>query len=241
MSLFSKATNALLAVVLFALTSQTTMAVEVDADAAIKNKFFRIGLKVNKIAPSPVQNLMQVFTNRGLFYASNDGQFLIHGKMFNMDSNMKNESEEAMAGIRLEGIAKFEDSMIVFPAKNEKHKITVFTDTTCGYCRKLHSQMSEYNDLGITVRYLAFPRGGLASNGFNELQSVWCAKDQQGAMTDVKAGDGVAASSCTNKIADHYDLGQAAGVSGTPAIILDDGSMIPGYQDPQKLIRVLEY
>ena len=43
--------------------------------------------------------------------------------------------------------------MIVYKAPKEQHVITVFTDITCGYCRKLHEQMADYNALGITVRY----------------------------------------------------------------------------------------
>lgn len=60
-------------------------------------------------------------------------------------------------------LQKLVPEMIVYKAPKEKHVITVFTDITCGYCHKLHSQMKEYNDLGITVRYLAFPRQGLSS------------------------------------------------------------------------------
>ena len=51
--------------------------------------------------------------------------------------------------------------MIVYPAKNEKHVVTVFMDITCHYCHLLHQQLKEYNDLGIAVRYLAFPRAGM--------------------------------------------------------------------------------
>ena len=51
--------------------------------------------------------------------------------------------------------------MIVYKAPNEKHSITVFTDISCGYCRKLHRELNDLLDAGITVKYLAFPRGGL--------------------------------------------------------------------------------
>ena len=160
--------------------------------------------------------------------------------MFDMDNGMENLTDKALAKLRLEGIDKFKDSMIVFPAKDEKHRITVFTDTTCGYCKKLHAQMDDYNKLGITVQYLGFPRGGLYSQSFDNLQNVWCADDQQKAMTAYKSGSSVDSKACSTKIAQHYELGQAAGVTGTPAIILDDGSMIGGYKPPQALIKDLQ-
>ena len=46
--------------------------------------------------------------------------------------------------------------MIVFRPEEVKHSITVFTDIDCGYCRKLHREISAYNDLGIEVRYMFF-------------------------------------------------------------------------------------
>jgi thiol:disulfide interchange protein DsbC len=115
----------------------------------------------------------------------------------------------------------------------------VFTDTTCGYCRKLHNEMADYNDLGITVQYLAFPRGGIRSGSFDNLQNVWCADDKKAAMTAFKSGSSVNSKSCSTKVAQHYDFGQAVGVTGTPAIILNDGTMIPGYQPAKRLIEVL--
>ena len=98
----------------------------------------------------------------------------------------------------------------------------------------------DYNDLGITVNYLAFPRGGLNSRSFEDISAVWCSKDQKQAMTDAKAGSKVAKALCSAPIAGHYNLGQAAGVTGTPAIMFEDGTMIPGYKPPSELAQILE-
>ena len=134
----------------------------------------------------------------------------------------------------------FEKDMLVYKAKNEKHVITVFTDVDCGYCRKLHNQMSEYNDLGITVRYLAYPRAGIPSANADEMQAVWCAKDPLQAMTDAKAGKNIKAASCDIDISKQYRLGMSFGINGTPAMILEDGTMIPGYQPPENLLQTIE-
>ena len=209
-------------------------------NAAIKSKLLRIGLQANKIEPSPVPGLLQIQTNRGLFYTSEDGKFFVAGRVFDLDAGMVNLTEAALADLRISGVKEFKDSMIVFPAKDEKYRVTVFTDTTCGYCKKMHSQMDQYNDLGITVQYLAFPRSGANSQGFNEIKAVWCSDDQQKAMTLAKGGSNVSAESCDAPILAHYNLGQAAGVTGTPAIVFEDGSMIPGYKPPQALLQDLK-
>lgn len=214
--------------------------VEIDPDSAVKTKLANLGLQVSKVTDSPVAGLKQVMTNRGLFYVSSDGKFIVNGRIFDIDNGMKNVTDLAMGEERLKGIEKFKDSMIVFPAKNEKHRVTVFTDTTCGYCKKLHNQMDEYNELGITVQYLAFPRGGLYSDSFNKLMDVWCSKDQQTAMDFAKTDKSIEQANCNAPIAGHYSLGQASGVTGTPAIILNDGTMVGGYRPPSALLQTLE-
>lgn len=199
-----------------------------------------LGFLVSSIEPSPVPGLLQALTNRGLFYISENGQFLVHGRVFNLNDGLRNETEEALSSVRLEGIKAFNGSMISFKAKNEKYRISVFTDITCGYCRKLHSQIDEYNRLGITVNYLAFPRGGPGSEGFENMISVWCADNRQEALTMAKAGKSIKDRSCPTKVGEQYQFGQQIGVQGTPAIILEDGSLIPGYQPPEQLAEILQ-
>jgi len=132
-----------------------------------------------------------------------------------------------------------EENMIIFPAKNSKHTISVFTDIDCGYCRKLHNEIDQYNAKGITVRYLAFPRAGIGSPSYDKAVSVWCEKDRQAAMTRSKSGETLPKASCKNPVAEEYELGQLLGVNGTPALVLDNGSLLPGYVPANRLVRVL--
>lgn len=199
-----------------------------------------LSVEVHSLNPSPIPGLYEALTDRGVLYISQDGTKLLHGSLYDLDKGMKNLTEAAMAGPRIEMMKPLEKNMLVYKAKNEKHVVTVFTDISCGYCRKLHHQMDEYNDLGITVRYLAFPRRGVPSANADEMEAVWCAADPLKAMTEAKSGNSVQHKQCDAKIAEQYNLGQSFGINGTPAIILEDGSMIPGYQEPKALARALE-
>ncbi len=118
--------------------------------------------------------------------------------------------------------------------------MTVFTDITCPYCQRLHRDMDVLNGFGIKVRYLAYPRAGLASQAYNDMVSVWCADNPQKAMTDAKAGLPVTPKSCDNPVAEHFNMGRVMGISGTPTIILGSGDVVPGYAPPQELVRMLE-
>lgn len=199
-----------------------------------------LSMPISSIGDAPVAGLLQVMTERGLFYVSENGKYLLQARVYNLDEGMRNETEAALGGVRLGGLAEFNDQMIEYKADNEKYVVSIFTDITCGYCRKLHNEMDQYNDLGITVRYLAFPRGGLNSRSYSDMVSVWCADDQQEAMDNAKAGGNVASKSCETKVAEQYAFGQKVGVNGTPNIIMPDGSVIPGYQPPKQLEEALK-
>lgn len=95
------------------------------------------------------------------------------------------------------------------------------------------------NELGIQVNYVAYPRAGIGSSSHQKLVSVWCAPDRQQAMTAAKQGREVVSKDCTNPVAAQYAVGNAIRISGTPAIILENGALIPGYVPAQVLAEQL--
>lgn len=204
----------------------------------VNKAFSEVGLNVKSVADSAVPGMLQVQTDKGLFFMSENKQYLFEGNIYDL-KNKKLVNEDILKGIRKAGVKDFANSVIEFKAENEKYVVHVFTDTSCGYCRKLHNEMDELNKAGITIRYLAFPRGGVQSATFDELQSIWCAKDSKQAMTDAKNGKAVQQASCQNQVAKQYELGQSFGINGTPALILPDGRLIPGYQPAAALVAAL--
>lgn len=200
-----------------------------------------LGIKVSGVAETSIKGLYQITSNQGIFYVSEDGSRLIAGNLFDVTAERPvNLTEQAMASLRKNQLAKIENEMIVYPSSKEKFQITVFTDTTCTYCQRLHENLGQYLDKGITVRYLAFPRGGLNSQGGRELQAAWCAEDSQKALTAFKNGEQVDSPQCDNPVAKHYRMGQSFGVTGTPAIILPDGRMLPGLRTPDAILQAVE-
>ncbi|MCW8330084.1 bifunctional protein-disulfide isomerase/oxidoreductase DsbC [Photobacterium sp. SDRW27] len=212
-------------------------------DAAIKTKLSGLGLAPVSITPSPLSGLNEVVTERGIVYVSDDGNYFLAGQLYKNDGAQPvNLTEQKMAKLNKDKLQGMEDEMIVYPAKDEKYVVTVFTDTSCGYCRKLHSEMSAYNDAGITIRYLAFPRGGERSRNFAEMSAIWGAKDPAAAMNDAKSTGFTPSSDAQREdlVRKHYQLGVAMGVSGTPAMVLEDGTMLPGYQPADMLRKMLD-
>lgn len=138
--------------------------------------------------PSPVNGLKTVLTDSGVLYASEDGKHILQGPLFDVSGKEPVNVTNQLLSSKMDAL---KDQMIVYKAPKEKHVITVFTDITCGYCHKLHQQMKEYNDLGITVRYLAFPRQGLASQAEKDMKSIWCTADKAKAFDTAMKGDAI--------------------------------------------------
>jgi thiol:disulfide interchange protein DsbC len=197
-------------------------------------------LKPDSISPSPIQGLYEVMMGPRLIYMSADGKYLMAGDVSDIQSG-KNLTEPKLRAAKLKAVNNVgEGNMIVFGPADAKHTISVFTDIDCGYCRKLHSEMDAYNAAGIQIRYLFYPRAGVGSESYNKGVSVWCADDRKQAMTDAKGGKKLDNKTCANPVSDHYKLGQLLSLRGTPALMLDDGEMIPGYVPAKRLKKMLD-
>lgn len=214
-----------------------------------KDKFELVEERIRELAPSAksiavsetrMAGILQVQIEGDIVYATDDGRYLIQGRVIDMDTR-EDLTEMAKAEVRKELLDDIDVSkQIEFVPEQTTYDLTVFTDIDCGYCRKLHSQMDEYNDQGIAIHYMAFPRAGIGSASYEKFVSVWCADDQQTALTEAKAGSEPEPRQCDNPIAEQYQLGIALGVTGTPAIMTSDGQLIPGYVPPATLRERLE-
>jgi thiol:disulfide interchange protein DsbC len=200
-------------------------------------------LSVEGLRPSPIDGLYEVRLGAQLAYVSADGQYLLQGDIYEV-ATRANLTEASRTLARAASVNSLgESSMIIFGAAQSAHTVTVFTDIDCGYCRKLHRQIADYNEAGIRVRYMFFPRSGPNTESWSKADSVWCAADRNVALTSAKAGEvpAPAAKDCgTTPVAKHYELGQSFGIRGTPAIITATGELIPGYVPPEELLEYLE-
>lgn len=206
--------------------------------AAIVKKF--PDMSIDAVRPSAMKGVYEVVMGADTAYVSADGKFLIAGDMYEIDSRT-NLTEAGRQKTRVETLAKLDErEMIVFKPATVKHTVTVFTDVDCGYCRKLHSEISQLNELGVQVRYLAYPRAGPGTEDWRKMEAVWCSKDRKNAITEAKAGREVKAGQCATPVAKQFKLGEQMGVRGTPAIFTSTGDYIGGYLTPGQMIKELD-
>jgi thiol:disulfide interchange protein DsbC len=235
MRLFSKGITGVLLVV--------SVAAAADEDySAVEEKMRALAPQAKSIAISetPIEGLLMVQINGDIVYATADGKYLIQGRVVDMETR-EDLTEGAKSEVRRELLAAVDSSkQITFAPDKPAYDLMVFTDIDCGYCRKLHAQIAEYNQQGIAIHYMAFPRAGVGSASYDKAVSVWCAADPREALTQAKLGAEPDPTQCENPIAQQYQLGLDLGVSGTPSLLTADGQMIPGYVPPDQLRERLD-
>lgn len=219
----------------------TASAAETDVRQRIREGLLQVmpDVDISDISETDIQGLYQVTMGADVVYVSGDGRFALTGELYDLQ-NKENITDARKSSVRKAILDKVPESEIIeFAPKETKHAIYVFTDITCGYCRRLHQDVPVLNENGVAVRYLAYPRAGPHSSAADRLQAVWCSKDRNQALTDAKSGKETKAKSCDNPVARHYKLGNEIGVRGTPAIFLDDGRALPGYFPPDEILKAL--
>lgn len=204
-------------------------------------------IKVKSITEAPVAGMREVELNSGeVLYSDSKGEYFIIGQLYrySSDAGFVNLTEEKAKTLRKEQIATIaQEDMVVFaPEGKVKATLNIFTDVDCPYCRKLHDEVPKLNEMGVQVNYLAFPRNGKGAGAYHTMVSIWCADGAEGkreAMTDAKQGKSLEKATCENPVMQQLVLGQSIGVTGTPAMVLDDGTLIPGYVPAARLGKML--
>lgn len=209
----------------------------VASDAQIEAQLKKLGISQMEIKTSPIKGIKTVVSNQGILYVSEDGKYVLQGQLYELTDK---GAVDLTGKFLLDKLNSYKNEMIVYPAKNEKYVVTVFMDITCHYCHLLHQQLSQYNDLGITVRYLAFPRGGLNNNTAKQMEAIWQAKDPAQALNEAEKGNLPKTLKNADIVKKHYELGVQFGVRGTPSIVTPKGELIGGYLPPKELLKALQ-
>lgn len=194
------------------------------------------GIDISSIEPSQIPGLYELITDGQIYYIDETAEFLIDGSLIRLSdrANLTDSRQGLIHAALIEEIDE-QDMLIYEPEEPSNRSITVFTDISCGYCRRLHSEIDDLLNAGVRVRYLLFPRAGLGSQGHKDLVSVWCADDPQAAMTNAKAGGKIEPKTCDAPIESHVALAERLGLRGTPLIYTDSGEKVPGYREASVL------
>jgi thiol:disulfide interchange protein DsbC len=200
------------------------------------------GTTPDELHASPIPGMWEVVRGTDIAYVTSDGKYAISGDLYDLAKN-DNLTEVRRKDIRMKLLATVPESdMLIFSPRDPKYTVTVFTDVDCAYCRKLHSQIAEYNRLGVRVRYMFYPRSGPNTDSWAKAEQVWCSTNRNDALTRAKLGEELKSpKSCGNSpVGRDYAMGQQFDIRGTPAIVMNNGEMLGGYVSPMQLVQHLQ-
>jgi thiol:disulfide interchange protein DsbC len=199
-------------------------------EAAIRKAFAdrMPNLKVDEVRPAPMPGLWELRIGGEIRYTDPTGTFLIEGELLDLKAR-KNLTEERIAQLNRVDFASLplKDAM-VWKSGNGKRRIAVFADPNCGYCKRFEKGLQDVKD--VTVYTFLIPI--LGGDSAEKSRSIWCAKDSTSAWlgwmlrgeAPPKSTPGCDGGTIERNLA----LSRKINVNGTPAIVLEDGSRIPG-------------
>ena len=202
-----------------------------------------IDLEAKDVRPAGVPGMYEVeLSDDQYLYVTEDVRYMLLGNLYELAEEgvvAITEGRRRTKRLRLMTEDAAEEALAFPPEDDVKASVLVFTDTDCGYCRRMHTAIDEYQAHGIEVRYLAYPRAGVGSATYDNMVSAWCADDPKDALTALKRGEDIPPKSCVNPVAEQYELGRKVGITGTPSILLPDGDLLPGLVSAEQLAERL--
>jgi thiol:disulfide interchange protein DsbC len=230
--------NILLLITIMLLVSCTKRdEVDLDIRKTVSNAYPDVVIdEIKKID----DNFHEIIINKQIYYATNDGKYLIVGNVINLNTK-ESITENTKMNQRLSIIDSIDmKNFMIFKPKKTDHILTIFTDTSCPYCQKLHNEIPDLLENNIEIRYVLFSRNGNDVDAYQQLVSAWCSDDKVDALEDLFAGDILEdISNCENPIARNFDYAGSLSVEGTPTIFLEDGRIIPGYQNYENILAFI--
>ena len=233
----------------------------VSADDAAKSKIGNsdaikeiskiLGTRSKEVSDAPLNDFQMVEMDNGrIVYTKQDGKYAFVGDLYGWsDEKFVNltqvQKSQALLGL-FSSLPEMSTINYSPETATDPDVVYVFTDVDCGYCRLLHEHMAQYHENDIEIRYLAYPRAGIGSRAYNRLVSAWCAEDRHDVLERVKKGSTVNAeeytvtSECSQKVDDHYELGQKIDITGTPTNVLPNGKVVPGFTQAPDLKALIE-
>lgn len=197
-------------------------------------------LASSDLRPTPLDDIYELSRGMAVGYVTADGRYLIEGDLVDLATG-RQITEERRREARLEVLEDAAERSISFGADDAEYMVTVFTDIDCGYCRKLHDEIGEYNERGIAIRYLLYPRSGQNSASYRKAVATWCSEDRQQTLTEAKQGVDPGSKSCSDHPVDNHLLaGRKLGLRGTPMMVLPNGEVVQGYVPAGRLLTRLE-
>ncbi len=196
-------------------------------------------LPIQGMKAAPVAGWYEVFSGDRLFYVDEKADFVFIGSIVDTKTkrNLTEERIRDLLRVKFDALP-FNDAIKIVKGDG-KRKIAVFEDPECPYCKKLEAELVQLNN--YTLYVFLFPLDQLHPDATNKSKKAWCAKDRAKAWTDLMTKGQVPQNTgdCATPIARNIALAGQLHISGTPAVIFEDGRMVPGAIPKEQIEKFL--
>jgi len=194
--------------------------------------------KIEEVSRTPMTGLFEVrLSTNEIYYSDAEGNFLIQGNLIDTKSrrNLTEEREAKLGAIDFNTLP-LKDA-ITLVRGNGKRKLAVFEDPNCGYCKRFERDLSKVDN--ITIYLFLYPI--LGADSTDKARNVWCAKDPAHAWTQLMGREQAPASAQCNTAAieRNIEFGRKYKITGTPTLIAQDGSRVPGAINTSQIEKLL--
>ncbi len=184
--------------------------------------------KIDEVTKTPIAGIWELRVGTEVFYTDENGDHVIQGSLYDTKArvNITEKRIEKLSAIDFKALP-LKDAMVVKQGDGSR-KVAVFADPNCGYCKRFERDLLAAKD--VTVYTFLYPV--LGEDSSTKSRAIWCTKDAQATwrawMIDGKAPPKTMGECDAAAIDRNVAFGQKHRISGTPAIIFEDGRRVPG-------------
>ncbi len=213
-------------------------------EAATLLKDLAPNLKVLSIRVSPVKSMWELAIEtggkKGIVYVDFSKKHFVSGSIIAIKEK-KNLTQERFEDLNRVDVSQIPlADAIIAGNKNAKHKVVVFTDPDCSFCKKLHTDIKkvvqERKDVAFYIKM--FPLK-MHPEAYDKSKAIVCEKSLE-MLENAFDKKPIPKPKCeTTVIDENIKLGEKLGISGTPALVMPDGRLISGYRDAKALKELI--
>jgi thiol:disulfide interchange protein DsbC len=185
-------------------------------------------MKIDEVSKTPIAGLYEVRLGHDIFYADEQGNYVLQGNL--IDTRTRTDLTQA----RIDKLTAIDfaslplKDAIVWKQGTGARKLVVFADPNCGYCKRLEKDLLNVKDL--TVYTFLYPI--LGGDSPDKARDIWCAKEQgkvwRDWMIEGKTPPRSMGQCDASALERNTALGRKHKVNGTPSVVFEDGTRVPG-------------
>ena len=208
-----------------------------EMEAAIQSAFDGKLVKIENYD----SQLKEIIVGSKSYFATHDGRYIFSGPIFDtkdrVDIVSAKENRHRSAFLN----SQPNDLFVVYASDMQNsQELIVFTAIDCPYCRKFHNYMDEFNELGITIKYVMMPRGAVGSKAYKKTLSALCSNNAEKAITLAMQNRELVDVSCpSNRLESHIMLAKELSINSTPTIVLPNGALKLGLINPKQVVSLI--